>query len=133
MSMTDPIADLLTRIRNALIAKHDRLDTPASKLKLEVCRILKQEGYIEDFEALEGKPPRQDVRIFLRYGESGEPAIRHIQRVSKPGRRVYRKADDIRPVLNGLGVGVISTSKGLLSDTQAREHRVGGEILCEIW
>ena len=133
MSMTDPIADLLTRIRNAHIAKHDRLDAPASKLRLEVCRILKQEGYIEDYESLESEPPLQDVRIYLRYGQSGEPAIRHIQRVSKPGRRVYRKADDIRPVLNGLGVGVISTSKGLLSDTQARESRVGGEVLCEIW
>lgn len=133
MSMTDPIADLLTRIRNAHIAKHDRLDAPSSNLRLEVCRILKQEGYIEDYEALESEPPRQDVRIFLRYGASGEPAIRHIQRVSKPGRRVYIKADDIRPVLNGLGVGVISTSKGLLSDAQARESRVGGEVLCEIW
>jgi len=131
--MTDPIADLLTRIRNALIAKHDRLDAPSSKLRLEVCRILKQEGYIEDYEALESEPPRQDVRILLRYGQSGEPAIRHIQRVSKPGRRVYRKADEIRPVLNGLGVGVISTSQGLLSDSQARESRVGGEVLCEIW
>jgi len=133
MSMTDPIADLLTRIRNAHIAKHDRLDAPSSKLLLEVCRILKQEGYIEDYEALASEPPRQDVRIFLRYGQSGEPAIRHIQRVSKPGRRVYIKADDIRPVLNGLGVGVISTSKGLLSDAQARESRVGGKVLCEIW
>jgi small subunit ribosomal protein S8 len=133
MSMTDPIADLLTRIRNAHIAKHDRLDAPASRLKLEVCRILKQEGYIEDYEMLEGDTARRDVRIFLRYSATGEPAIRHIQRVSKPGRRVYRKADDIQPVLNGLGVGVVSTSKGLLSDAQARESRVGGEILCEIW
>lgn len=132
MSMTDPIADLLTRIRNALLAKHDRLDVPSSKLKRNLVAILKQEGFINDFEVVENQP--QDLlRVFLRYSSEGSPALRRITRVSKPGRRVYRGADDIKPVLNGLGMAIVSTSKGLLSDRQAREQRVGGEILCEVW
>lgn len=132
MSMTDPIADLLTRIRNALLAKHDRLDVPTSKQKVAVCGLMKQEGYIEDFEVIEGKPVGH-LRIYLRYTDEGEPAIRRLARVSKPGRRVYRGADDIKPVLNGIGVSLVSTSKGLLTDREARERRVGGEVLCEIW
>lgn len=132
MSMTDPIADLLTRIRNAHLAKHDRLDVPASKLKMELCQLLKDEGYIDRTQILEGEPTDL-IRIYLRYSKTGVPAITRMQRVSRPGRRVYRGADDIRPVLNGMGTGVISTSKGLLTDTQAREQRVGGEVLCEIW
>jgi small subunit ribosomal protein S8 len=131
MSMTDPIADLLARIRNAYLAKHDRLDVPASKLKAEVCRLLKEQGYLEDIEVIEGEP-RGALRIFLKYDE-GEPVIRHLQRVSTPGRRVYMRSDDLRPVLNGLGIGIISTSQGLLSDSEARERRVGGEVLCEVW
>lgn len=132
MSMTDPIADLLTRIRNALMAKHDRLDVPSSKLKRNFVALLKDEGFIQDFEVVENKP--QDIlRIYLRYSGEGSPALRRITRVSKPGRRVYRGADDIKPVLNGLGLAIVSTSKGLLSDKQAREQRLGGEILCEIW
>ncbi|MEM1202114.1 MAG: 30S ribosomal protein S8 [Acidobacteriota bacterium] len=132
MSMTDPIADLLTRIRNALLAKHDRLDVPASKLKRNICALLKQEGFIQDFETIEHQP--QDLlRIFLRYSPEGLPAVRRMARVSKPGRRVYRGADDIKPVLNGLGVAIVSTSRGLLTDREAREQRVGGEILCEVW
>jgi len=132
MSMTDPIADLLTRIRNAQLAKHDRLELPASKLKLELCQLLKDEGYIDNIEVLEGSPSEQ-IRIYLRYSKGGKPAITRMQRVSRPGRRVYRGADDLRPVLNGLGTSVLSTSKGLLTDTQAREQRIGGEVLCEIW
>jgi len=132
MSMTDPIADLLTRIRNALLAKHDRLDVPTSKQKVAVCGLLKQEGYIDNFEVIEEKPVGH-LRIFLRYTDEGEPAIRRLARVSKPGRRVYRGADDIKPVLNGIGVSLVSTSKGLLTDREARERRVGGEVLCEIW
>ncbi len=132
MSMTDPIADLLTRMRNAVLAKHDRLDVPHSKLKRNVCEVLKAEGFIENFEVVED-PPQDLIRIYLRYNREGVPAMRHLQRVSKPGRRVYRGADGIKPVLNGLGVAVVSTSKGLLSDQQAREQRVGGEILCELW
>ena len=132
MSMTDPIADLLTQIRNALMAKHDRLDVPTSKQKVAVCSLLKQEGYIDDYEVHEGKPFGH-LRIFLRYTDEGEPAIRRLARVSKPGRRVYRGADDIKPVLNGIGVSLVSTSKGLLTDREARERRIGGEVLCEIW
>ncbi len=105
MSMTDPIADLLTRIRNAHLAKHDRLDVPFSKLKLEVCRVLKEEGFIRNFRLLETDGPSNSVRVFLRYAPDGTPAIRNVLRVSKPGRRVYRGADDIQPVRNGLGSG----------------------------
>jgi small subunit ribosomal protein S8 len=132
MSMTDPIADLLTRIRNAHRAKHDRLDVPASNLKMEVCRILKEEGYIKNVELVDGEP-RSVIRVFLAYNKEGKPGIERMQRVSTPGRRVYRGADDIKPVLNGLGVGIVSTSQGLMTDRQARQKHVGGEVLCEIW
>ena len=131
MSMTDPIADLLARIRNAYTAKHDRLDVPNSKLKIEVCKVLEREGYIHGFEILE-QEPRDQLRIFLKYWE-GEPVIQHLKRVSTPGRRVYMGSDDLKPVLNGLGIGIISTSLGLLTDAEARQRRVGGEVLCEVW
>ena len=133
MSMTDPVADLLSRIRNAYIAKHDRVDAPASKLKVEICKLLKEQGFIERFQMLEDDPVKRKLRVLLRYTEQGDPVIRRMQRISKPGRRVYRGAEQIRPVLNGLGVGIVSTSQGLLTDAQARERRVGGELLCEIW
>lgn len=133
MSMTDPISDLLTRIRNAHLAKHDRLDVPVSRLKLEVCRLLKEEGFIRNYREIEVEGPTNSVRIFLRYSGQGEPAINNVKRISKPGRRVYRRAGEIQPVRNGLGVGIVSTSQGLLTDTQARERKVGGEILCELW
>jgi small subunit ribosomal protein S8 len=132
MSMTDPIADLLSRIRNAHLAKHDRLDVPTSKLKREVCRILKAEGFIRNFREIAGSPAGT-LRVFLRYSAQGEPAINHVARVSRPGRRVYRGADELAPVRNGLGIGIVSTSQGLLTDAQARERRVGGELLCELW
>jgi small subunit ribosomal protein S8 len=132
MSMTDPIADLLTRIRNAQIAKHDRLDIPVSRLKVEIAKLLKDEGFIKNFREIEAVP-QGTLRIFLRYSTEGVPAISHLQRVSKPGRRVYRKAEEIQPVRNGLGIGIVSTSQGLLTDAQARERRVGGELLCQIW
>ncbi len=132
MSMTDPIADLLTRIRNAFLAKHDRLDVPMSKLKYNLCGLLKQEGFIDEYEVIQAQPV-DNLRIFLHYSPDGEPSVIRLARVSKPGRRIYRGADDIKPVLNGLGVAIVSTSKGLLTDRQAREQRVGGEILCEIW
>jgi small subunit ribosomal protein S8 len=133
MSMTDPISDLLTRIRNAHLAKHDRLDVPVSKLKLEICKLLKEEGFIKNFRVIEGDAPTATLRVFLRYSAEGVPVINHLERVSKPGRRVYKGADEIKPVRNGLGVGIVSTSQGLLSDAQARERRMGGELLCEIW
>ncbi|MCH9650269.1 MAG: 30S ribosomal protein S8 [Deltaproteobacteria bacterium] len=132
MSMTDPIADLLTRIRNAHMAKHDRLDLPTSKLKVEICRILKKEGYIRNFRLLEGSPQRT-LRVFLRYSQEGIPAINYLARVSRPGRRIYRGAGEIRPVRNGLGLGIVSTSQGLVSDSDARARRLGGEVLCEVW
>jgi small subunit ribosomal protein S8 len=132
MSNMDPVSDLLTRIRNAHLAKHDRVDVPTSKLKAEICRILKEQGFIRNFKLVDQRPQAL-LRIFLEYDESGSPAITHLKRVSKPGRRVYRGADQIRPVLNGRGLGVVSTNLGVLSDSQAREQRVGGEILCEVW
>jgi len=132
MSMTDPIADLLVRIRNAHRAKHDRLDVPASRVKMEVCRILMEEGYIKGVKLVEGKP-RDLIRVFLSYTKDGDPNISVLRRVSTPGRRVYKGAEQIKPVLNGMGIGIISTSKGLLTDRQARDQRVGGEVLCEVW
>ncbi len=132
MTMTDPISDLMTRIRNAQLAKHDRLDIPASKLKAEMCRVLKQEGFIENYRLVEAEP-QSAIRVYLRYSDDGIPAIEHMARVSKPGRRVYRGVDDLPEVRNGLGVGIISTSHGLLTDREARERRVGGEFLCELW
>jgi small subunit ribosomal protein S8 len=132
MSMTDPISDLLARIRNAQLAKHDRLDVPASRLKLEVVKLLKDEGFIKNFREVEDTPVGK-IRVFLRYSAEGMPAITHLEKVSKPGRRVYRKAEELKPVRNGLGIGIVSTSQGLLTDVQARERRVGGELLCEVW
>lgn len=133
MSMTDPIADLLTRIRNAHIVNHDRTSVPGSNVKLEICRLLKEQGYIADYEEKGEDPISRRIVILLKYSADGVPAIRRMQRVSKPGRRVYRGADQLKPVLNGLGVGIVSTPKGLLTDSQARAERVGGEVLCEIW
>ena len=133
MSMTDPIADLLTRIRNAYGVRHDRLDVPASRLKHEVCKILRDEGFIESFRLLDEGPTSKSIRIHLRYSKDGEPLVRRMQRVSRPGRRVYRKSEEIKPVLSGLGVGIVSTSQGLLTDEAARQRGVGGEVLCEIW
>ena len=132
MSMTDPIADLLSRIRNAHLAKHDRLDVPVSKIKVEICKILKEEGFIKNFRMIEGTPVGS-LRIFLRYSPEGAPAINNVERISKPGRRVYKASADIKPVRNGLGLGIVSTSQGLLSDAQARQRKVGGELLCELW
>ena len=133
MSMTDPIADLLTRIRNAYGVRHDRLDVPASKQKQEICKILADEGFIDRFSMRDEGPTGKSLRIHLRYSDEGEPLVRRMQRVSRPGRRVYRKSAEIKPVLNGLGVGIVSTSQGLLTDKAARQRGVGGEVLCEIW
>ncbi|MCU0232898.1 MAG: 30S ribosomal protein S8 [Thermoanaerobaculales bacterium] len=132
MSMTDPISDLLTRIRNATTVRHDRTDVPASKMKLEVAKILKQEGFIRTFKVIE-EGPQGMIRIYLKYAEDGEPVIHGLKRVSRPGCRIYRGVDDLPRVQNGLGVAVISTNRGVLTDEQARGLRVGGEVLCEIW
>ncbi len=128
MSMTDPISDLLTRIRNAQMAKHKTVDVPSSKIKLHIVKILKDEGYIEDFQAIED--PRQGVlRVRLKYGSAGERVITGLERVSRPGRRVYCGKDEIPKVLGGLGVTILSTPKGILSGTSCRKLGVGGGIL----
>jgi len=132
MSMTDPIADMLTRLRNATMVRHDRTDVPASKMKLEIAKILKQEGYIRTFKILE-EGTQGVLRIYLKYSPDGEPVIHGIQRVSKPGLRVYRGVQELPKVRNGLGVAVVSTSRGVVTDEQARRLGIGGEILCEIW
>jgi len=132
MSMTDPIADLLTRIRNAQQAAHSTTVVPASRLKLKIVEILKSEGYISDFTRVE-KSPQDEIEIVLKYGNDGAGVIGGLRRESKPGRRVYVGADDIPRVRSGLGVAIVSTSKGVLPDHLARESRVGGELLCSVW
>jgi small subunit ribosomal protein S8 len=130
--MTDPIADMLTRIRNAIGAKHAKVDVPASNLKVEIARILKDEGYIADYK-VSGEGVRKSLRIRLKYGTKGESVISNLSRISKPGRRVYVGREDIRLVLGGLGVAIISTSKGLMSGQQARKQNMGGEHVCNIY
>ena len=129
--MTDPIADMLTRIRNAVRVERPHVDIPSSRVKLGLAEVLKREGYIWDYQEIDGKPVKQ-LRIELKYGPNGERVIQSIKRVSKPGRRVYSKCTDLRPVLNGLGISILSTSKGLVSDREARQQKLGGEVLCEI-
>jgi small subunit ribosomal protein S8 len=130
--ITDPIADLLTRIRNAVRAHHETVECPASNLKVEICRILAQEKFIESYQVIE-KEPQSVIRIELKYGPRREPVIREIRRVSKPGLRVYAGSRKLPRVLNGMGVAIVSTSHGLLADRDARRQHVGGEVLCEIW
>ncbi|MDX1582177.1 MAG: 30S ribosomal protein S8 [Thermoanaerobaculia bacterium] len=132
MSMTDPIADMLSRIQNGIRAGHDRVDVPASKLKREIARILQQEGFIADYELVEDAF-QGILRIQLRYTEDGEPIIHGLERVSRPGRRVYRGKTEIPQVLDGLGVSIVSTSRGVLSGTEASRTGVGGEVLCQVW
>jgi small subunit ribosomal protein S8 len=132
MVMTDPIADMLTRIRNANMVKHEKLELPASKMKTEIADILKREGFVRDYEVIEDN--KQGVlRIFLKYGVNEERVITGIKRISKPGLRVYAKADEVPRVLNGLGIAIVSTSKGVLSDKEARSQAVGGEVLAYVW
>jgi small subunit ribosomal protein S8 len=132
MSMTDPIADMLTRIRNGITSHHERVELPASKLKVEVARILKSEGFIRNFKVNEEKP-QPVLRIDLKYSENGEPVIHGIERISRPGRRVYRNKQEIPRVLGGLGLAIVSTSKGVLSGQDAVKSGVGGEVLCQVW
>jgi len=129
--MTDPIADMLTRIRNALRAEKQTVEVPASKVKVGIARVLKDEGYINDFRLLD-VGPQGILRIYLKYGPEGEMVITRIQRVSKPSRRVYRGVDDLPRVRNGLGIAVVSTSRGILSDRECRRERLGGEVLCTV-
>ena len=132
MVMTDPIADMLTRIRNANMVKHEKLELPGSKMKKEIADILKREGFVSDYEFVEDN--KQGIlRIFLKYGANEERVITGIKRISKPGLRVYAKADEVPRVLNGLGIAIVSTSRGVLSDKEARSQAVGGEVLAYVW
>ena len=131
MSMTDPIADMLTRIRNAQAAKHAETVMPYSKLKADVARVLKEEGYIEEYR-LQEAGPHKNLRVTLRYTQAG-PVVSGLQRNSKPGNRVYAGADEIPRVLGGLGICILSTSQGVMSDRDARRRHVGGELLCDVW
>ncbi len=147
--MTDPIADMLTRIRNANRIERPAVEMAATKLRARVAQVLKDEGFILDYQVglpvqdAEGRTTFQTpvepgalhsvLRIFLKYGPEGERVIRHIARASRPGRRLYRRHDQLRPVLDGLGIGILSTSKGVMSDRQARAQRLGGELLCTVW
>jgi small subunit ribosomal protein S8 len=136
--MTDPIADMLTRIRNAVGSRHPRVDLPASKLKVEIARILQDEGYILGFKMVDAASgaaagASQVVRLFLKYGPGGEKVISGIERVSRPGRRVYVGRDDVPSVLGGLGVSILTTSRGVMSGRSAHKAGVGGEILCNVW
>ncbi len=132
MSMTDPMADLLTRIRNAGMANHAKLDVPSSNLKVAVTTVLKDQGYIKNFKTISDN--KQGIlRIYLKYDENQEPVINEIKRVSTPGRRVYVGKDEILRVKNGLGISILSTSKGVLDDAAARQAQVGGEVICTVW
>ena len=132
MQITDPIADMLTRIRNANAAKHETVDVPASNLKKEIARILLEEGYIKSYQVL-NDTPQGTIRITLRYIGRGEKVISGLRRVSRPGLRVYAGADELPKVLRGLGIAIISTSKGVMTDKQARANHVGGEVLAFVW
>ncbi len=132
MSMTDPIADLLTRIRNAGMAKHQKVDLPSSKMKVAIATVLKEQGYIKNFK--ETPDQKQGMlRIYLKYDEQQQHVIHELQRVSTPGRRVYVGKDEIPKVKNGLGCAILSTSKGVMGDAAAREAQVGGELICTVW
>jgi small subunit ribosomal protein S8 len=137
--MTDPIADMLTRLRNAVTAKHTRVDMPTSRLKAEIARILQDEGYIQGFKLLEAANgatsagPVKTLRVFLKYGPHGERLITGIERISRPGRRVYFGRDDVPDVLAGLGTSILTTSRGVMTGRAAVKEGVGGEVLCNIW
>jgi small subunit ribosomal protein S8 len=130
--MTDPIADMLTRMRNAYAAKHQKVDVPVSNIKLEIARILKEEGFINNYKVI-GEGVRRNIRIYLRYGTKGEQVISRLERVSKPGCRVYVKGTAVPSVLGGIGINIISTSRGLMTDRRARRDKVGGELICRVY
>lgn len=137
--MTDPIADMLARIRNAVAARHARVDVPASKLKIEIARILQDEGYIAGYRMVEAPPVRRGggarpmIRVLLKYGPAGERVITGLERVSRPGRRVYARRDEVPTVLGGLGVAILTTSRGVMTGRAAQKAGVGGEVLCNVW
>lgn len=131
--MTDPISDLLTRIRNAAQARHSRVDIPASKLKTEIARILKEEGFIQTYKLVDESKTRKTLRVFLKYTSDRRSAITDMRRISRPGKRTYTGVDEIRSVIGGLGTTILTTPRGVMTGRAARRARVGGEILCEIW
>ena len=131
--LTDPIADMLTRIRNANKAKFEKVDVSSSRLKVSVVQLLKKEGYIKDLKVLNGDNNKKTLRIFLRYDEQNQPIITGLKRVSRPGLRIYARKDAIPPVMSGLGLAILSTSIGVITDQEARRLNVGGEILCFVW
>jgi len=132
MVMTDPVADMLTRIRNANAVRHESLEVPGSRLKKEIAEILKREGFIKDVEYVEDNKQGM-IRIFLKYGPNQEKVITGLKRISKPGLRVYAKADEVPRVLSGLGIAIVSTSNGIITDKEARKQSVGGEVLAYVW
>ena len=132
MNLTDPVADFLTRIRNAHRSRHQKLDVPTSKLKTEIARILKEEGYIANYKAVD-EDGMGILRVYLKYGPNNEAVIRDLQRISRPGCRVYVGREEIRRVQSGLGISIMTTPKGVMTGRQARREGVGGEILCEVW
>ena len=133
MAHTDSISDMLTRIRNAINATHESVDVPASKFKLQFAEMLKKEGYINSYELVEEDPIRKLIRVHLKYGPRGEKLITGIKKVSKPGLRVYQKSKNIPKVYGGVGIAIVSTSKGLKTDREARKENIGGEVLCHVW
>ncbi len=132
MTISDPIADMLTRIRNAIMARHDSVLIPASRMKLGIARIIKDEGFINDYEVLRGKPHRA-IKIYLKYSDKNQPVLSGLERISKPGLRVHVQRKEIPRVYGGLGIAVLSTSKGVMTGQQAWRRRIGGEILCYVW
>ena len=133
MAMTDPIADMLTRIRNGLQAEHETVAIPASKMKIEIARILKQEGFISDYTVAGETAKEKAITVVLKYGPDKQKVITGLKRISKPGLRVYAKGNDVPRVLNGLGIAIISTSKGLMTDRDARKASLGGEVVAYVW
>ena len=131
MSMSDPIADMLTRMRNALLREHEQVSIPSSKIKENIAKVLKSEGFINDY-AVQEAPVGKELVVTLKYSAKGEPVIRNIQRVSKPGLRVFKGFKSLKPVLNGQGIFVISTSKGVMSDAQCKQLKIGGEVICSV-
>lgn len=131
--VTDPIADLLTRIRNGHMANHDKVDVPASKIKQAIVKILKEEGYIKNFKVVDIKGRHPLIRVYLKYDQEGKPLINGIQRISRPGRRVYKGSDHLPQVLNGLGISILTTNKGIITSNKAKSLGVGGEVLCNVW
>lgn len=132
MSMTDPIGDMLTRIRNANMVKHESVEMPSSKMKIEIAKILKKEGYIRDFRYYKFQN-KFNLKVFLKYGEKNSHILKGIERISKPGRRLYSGKENIDKVLGGLGISILTTSKGVMTDKEARKAGVGGEVLCHVW